>query len=83
MYWGADKAPHAGAQSIIPEGQTRLFLHAIGTLVGPAFSSDQVVDAVETIIVTYLEVREEGERFLDTFRRLGTGPFKEKLYAAH
>ena len=56
---------------------------AIGTLVGPAFSYDNVVDAVETIIETYLHVREDGERFLDTVRRLGIHPFKEKLYAAH
>jgi sulfite reductase (NADPH) hemoprotein beta-component len=56
---------------------------AIGTLVGPAFSYDNVVDAVETIVDTYLHVREDGERFLDTVRRLGIHPFKEKLYAAH
>ncbi len=56
---------------------------ALGTLVGPAFSYDKVVDAVETIIDTYLQVREDGERFLDTIRRLGIHPFKEKLYGAH
>ncbi len=56
---------------------------ALGTLVGPAFSYDKVVDAVETIIDTYLHVREDGERFLDTVRRLGIHPFKEKLYGAH
>jgi sulfite reductase (NADPH) hemoprotein beta-component len=56
---------------------------ALGTLVGPAFSYDTVVDAVETIIDTYLQVREDGERFLDTVRRLGIHPFKEKLYGAH
>jgi sulfite reductase (NADPH) hemoprotein beta-component len=56
---------------------------ALGTLVGPAFSYDKVVDAVETIIDTYLRVREDGERFLDTVRRLGIHPFKEKLYGAH
>jgi sulfite reductase (NADPH) hemoprotein beta-component len=28
-------------------------------------------------------VRADGERFLDTYRRIGIKPFKEKLYAAH
>ncbi len=55
---------------------------ALGTLVGPAFSSEEVVDAVETIVNTYLEVRRDGERFVDAVRRLGMQPFKEKLYAA-
>jgi sulfite reductase (NADPH) hemoprotein beta-component len=54
---------------------------AIGTIVGPAFSTEKVVDAVETIVETYLEIRSEGERFLDTVKRVGIKPFKEKLYA--
>jgi sulfite reductase (NADPH) hemoprotein beta-component len=56
---------------------------SIGEIVGPSFGATQVVDAVETIIDTYLHVREGGERFLDTYRRVGIKPFKEKLYAAH
>jgi sulfite reductase (NADPH) hemoprotein beta-component len=56
---------------------------ALGTLVGPAFSSDEVAGAVETIVDTYLEQRHNGERFLDTWRRIGVKPFKEKLYAPH
>jgi sulfite reductase (NADPH) hemoprotein beta-component len=56
---------------------------SIGEIVGPAFSSEQVVDAVEQIVDTYLEHRKEGERFIDAYRRLGQAPFKEKLYAAH
>ena len=57
---------------------------AIGEIVGPAFSSDRVVWAVETVIETYL-ARRSGpeERFLDAYRRLGPDPFKEALYAAH
>ncbi len=54
---------------------------SIGKIVGPAFSTEQVVDAVETIIDTYLEQRQDhGERFIDTYRRIGMDPFKEKLY---
>jgi sulfite reductase (NADPH) hemoprotein beta-component len=56
---------------------------AIGKIVGPAFSYDDVVDAVEQIIDTYVEMRSDGEEFNDTYRRVGMAPFKEKLYAAH
>ena len=56
---------------------------SIGDIIGPAFSADSVVDAVETILDVYLDRRQEGERFLDAYRRLGQAPFKEKLYAAH
>jgi sulfite reductase (NADPH) hemoprotein beta-component len=57
---------------------------AIGEIVGPAFSSERVVWAVETVIETYLSRRRgPEERFLDAYRRLGPDPFKEALYAAH
>ena len=53
---------------------------SIGAIVGPAFSSDDVVDAVETVVTTYVELRADGERFLDTYRRVGEEPFKQRLY---
>ena len=56
---------------------------AIGSIIGPAFSGEEVVGAIETILDTYLEVRTAGERFIDTYRRLGPEPFKETLYGAH
>ena len=52
----------------------------IGDVVGPAFSSDDVVDAVETVVTTYVKLRADGERFLDTYHRVGAEPFKERLY---
>ena len=55
---------------------------SIGEIIGPAFSSDAVVDAVETIVNTYLRVRRSDESFLHTWRRVGKQPFKESLYAA-
>ena len=45
--------------------------------------TDGVADAVETLVNTYVDLRRDGERFLDTYRRVGLEPFKEKLYAAH
>jgi sulfite reductase (NADPH) hemoprotein beta-component len=56
---------------------------ALGDIVGPAFSQDEIVDAVETIVNTYLGVRRKRERFIDAYRRIGLQPFKESLYAAH
>ena len=53
---------------------------SLAKIVGPGFSEDGVVDAVETAIETYLGLREEGERFLDTYRRVGLQPFKEAIY---
>ena len=54
---------------------------ALGDIVGPAFNEDDVVDAVENIVATYLSVRTDGEQFIDTYRRVGLAPFKETLYA--
>ena len=53
---------------------------SIGKIIGPAFSSGDIVDAVEDIVMTYLDQRQDGEQFLDTYRRVGPLPFKEKLY---
>ena len=56
---------------------------AIGKIIGPAFSGDAVVGAIERLVDTYLGLRQGGERFLDTYRRVGLEPFKERLYATH
>jgi len=53
---------------------------SLGDRTGPGFPADQAVDAVETILNTYVKIRNEGERFLDTYRRVGMSPFKEALY---
>jgi len=56
---------------------------ALGAIVGPAVASDDVERAVDTIVDVYLAQRHTGERFPETYRRVGTAPFKEALYAAH
>lgn len=54
---------------------------SIGTLTGPGFSSEEIIDAVETLVDTYLKLRKgRSEDFLSTYRRIGMGPFKEALY---
>ena len=56
---------------------------AIGDIVGRAFTEDEIVDAIETIVTTYIGIRKDGERFIDTYRRVGVDPFKESLYETH
>jgi sulfite reductase (NADPH) hemoprotein beta-component len=53
---------------------------AIGGIIGPAFSSEDIVDAVEEVISLYVEIRHLNERFLETYRRVGAAPFKSRLY---
>jgi len=53
---------------------------SLARIVGPGFSEDGVVDAVEIALETYRSLREPGERFLDTYRRVGLDPFKAALY---
>ncbi|HJT14239.1 MAG TPA: nitrite/sulfite reductase, partial [Dongiaceae bacterium] len=54
---------------------------SLGKIVGAAFSEDDIVPAIDTIINTYLANRSgKGERFLDYVRRAGVDPFKEALY---
>jgi sulfite reductase (NADPH) hemoprotein beta-component len=55
----------------------------IGERAGPGFSYDEIVPAIERLINAYLDIRlNEGETFLQTYRRLGLKPFKAALYPA-
>ncbi len=61
---------------------------SIGDIMGPGFGEHEIADAVERVVDLYLKERRDGERFLDTYRRIGMEPFKnvayrEQLYAAH
>ena len=53
---------------------------SIGKITGPGFDEDGIVDAVERATDKYKELREPGERFVDTYRRVGMDPFKEAIY---
>jgi sulfite reductase (NADPH) hemoprotein beta-component len=56
---------------------------SIGEIVGRGFSSDDIVDAVETVVDTYVRLRRSpDETFLAAYRRLGDAPFKEALYGS-
>ena len=55
---------------------------AIGSIVGPAVPTAKVPDAIEAIVNAYVAQRTPGERFIDTYRRLGAAPFKEAVNGA-
>jgi sulfite reductase (NADPH) hemoprotein beta-component len=53
---------------------------SIGTIMGPGFGEHEIADAVERVINVYLAERKAGERFLDTYRRIGMEKFKAAAY---
>ena len=55
---------------------------SLGKILGPGFDEDGLVDAIERIVERYLTIRRDGEKFIETFRRVGVEPFKEAAYSA-
>jgi sulfite reductase (NADPH) hemoprotein beta-component len=53
---------------------------SLAKIIGPGFSEDGVVEAIEKAVDVYTALRADGERFLDTYRRVGEAPFKEAIY---
>jgi sulfite reductase (NADPH) hemoprotein beta-component len=53
---------------------------SIGEILGPGFGEHEIVDAVERVVEAYLALRQPGERFLDTTRRLSLEPFRTAAY---
>jgi sulfite reductase (NADPH) hemoprotein beta-component len=54
---------------------------AIGEIVGPSFTAEDVPGAIEKIVATYLSLRRDpSESFVAAYRRLGKSPFREVLY---
>ncbi|GAA5316579.1 MAG: nitrite/sulfite reductase [Candidatus Pelagadaptatus aseana] len=54
---------------------------SLGKVLGPAFGAEEMPQVVQTLIDTFVASRVEGERFIDTYKRIGLQPFKEKVYA--
>ena len=55
---------------------------SLGKVIGPSFAANEMPDVVARLIEVYVERRHEDEQFIDTVRRLGLEPFKERVYAA-
>jgi sulfite reductase (NADPH) hemoprotein beta-component len=53
---------------------------SLAKIIGPGFTEDGVVDAIEKATEVYLANKQGEERFLDTYRRIGMDPFKEAIY---
>ena len=53
----------------------------LGDILGPSFYAEEMADVIEEILNVYLDNRQENERFLDTYRRIGLAKFKERVYA--
>jgi sulfite reductase (NADPH) hemoprotein beta-component len=54
---------------------------ALGEIVGKSLPADEVAPAIQRALDRYLDVRDEGELFIDTVRRLGADPFRDAIYA--
>jgi len=54
---------------------------SLGKILGPSFKRDDMPDIIDKVLGTYLDLREGEETFLDTYRRAGLEPFKERVYA--
>jgi sulfite reductase (NADPH) hemoprotein beta-component len=55
---------------------------SLGDRTGPSIDREHIAETVERIIEVYLEQRDsEAETFLQTYRRVGMEPFKERIYA--
>jgi sulfite reductase (NADPH) hemoprotein beta-component len=86
---GHHHAGHIGILGVDKKGKENFQLSLGGSeaedvslakITGPGFDEDGVVAAVEKVTDVFLAARTEGERFLDTYRRIGMEPFKEALY---
>lgn len=55
---------------------------SLGSVIGPSVKKADVPETIARLLAVYVEERHDDERFLDTVRRLGVKPFKERVYAA-
>ena len=55
---------------------------SLGSVIGPSVAKADVAETIARLLAVYVEQRRPDERFLDTVRRLGVKPFKERVYAA-
>jgi sulfite reductase (NADPH) hemoprotein beta-component len=56
---------------------------ALGEVIGPSVPQNEVASTIERIVDVYRAERYDGERFIETIRRVGIKPFKERAYATH
>jgi len=76
---GVDKGGEEWYQISI--GGSQGFTASLGKVIGPSFAAAEVPDVIARLIDVYVERREPEEHFIDTVRRVGIEPFKERVYA--
>jgi len=54
---------------------------AIGKVIGPSFTFQQMPEVIDRLLQVYLRERIEDERFIDTVRPISVTPFKDYVYA--
>ena len=54
---------------------------ALGKVLGPSLSRDEITDGIEKLLDVYVENRIADESFLNTYQRIGIEKFKERVYA--
>jgi sulfite reductase (NADPH) hemoprotein beta-component len=54
---------------------------SLGEVLGPALPADRVAPSIDSLVDVYLRERTSGERFLDTYRRVGLSVFRAAVYA--
>ena len=55
---------------------------ALGKVLGPSLSRDEITDGIEKLLDVYVENRIADESFLHTYQRIGIEKFKERVYAS-
>ena len=53
---------------------------SLGDVIGPSVAQQDVATTIQRIVEVYRARREDGERFIETYRRIGLKPFKENVY---
>jgi len=78
---GVDK--HGEEWYQISLGGSSTGVTALGEVIGPSVPQHEVAPTIERLVEAYRALRTEGERFIDTVRRVGIEPFSERAYATH
>jgi sulfite reductase (NADPH) hemoprotein beta-component len=53
---------------------------SLGSIIGPAFAQEDIPGVIEKLVDVYKAEKKNGEKFIETYNRIGIDPFKEKVY---
>ncbi|HIG44267.1 MAG: nitrite/sulfite reductase [bacterium] len=61
-------------------GGSSLSNTALAKILGPSFSQEAIPEIIQKLVNLYVEQREDGEQFVETYNRIGIQPFKDAVY---